>query len=190
MRAPRIVVRRAAVALVAAVVLVGSGAGLARAVSETIPDEGGVIHGCYGESGLLRAVVSSADCRPRETALDWSVSGPQGPAGPQGIEGPAGPAGVSGIYVEFEEGLNGIPGNRVTFTADCEESDVALSGGFDLGLTNSLEVTESQPNVESGAPTGWSVTVFNSDDGELDPEDYPKWDMWAVCAATLSSMPG
>jgi hypothetical protein len=87
------------------------------------------------------------------------------------------------VYVVFENGLNGIPGNRVQFTADCDAGDVAISGGFDLGLTDSLTVTQSQPNVRSGAPTGWTVTVLNTDDDALDPEDYPKWDMWAVCAA-------
>jgi hypothetical protein len=190
MRVPRTVLGRAAGALAAATIVGGFATGIARALPESIPDESGVIHGCYGSSGLLRTVVSSADCRSSETALDWSITGPQGPAGPQGPsgppgpQGPTGPAGVRGVYVVFEDGLDGVPANRVQFTADCDEGDVAVSGGVDLGLTDSLTVTQSHPNVESGAPTGWTVTVLNTDDDALDPEDYPKWDMWAVCAAS------
>jgi hypothetical protein len=189
MRVRRTVLGRAAGALAVAVIAGGLATTVARALPGSIPDESGVVRGCYGGSGLLRVVVSSSDCRKHETALDWSVTGPQGPAGPQGPigppgpQGPTGPAGVRGVYVVFEDGLNGIPGNRVQFTADCDEGDVAISGGFDLGLTDSLTVTQSHPSVRSGAPTGWTVTVLNTDDDALEPEDYPKWDMWAVCAA-------
>ena len=185
MRATRVVPRVAA-ALVVAAILVPSGAGLARAASRLIPDGSGVIHACYGPTGSLRAVESSDQCRPSETALDWHATGPQGPVGPQGPAGPAGPAGVTDVYVVFEAGVDGVPGNRSGITADCDAGDIAVSGGFDLGTTDSLQVTESHPDVESGAPTGWSVTVLNTDDDAIDPEDYPQWDMWAVCAATLA----
>jgi hypothetical protein len=190
MRGPRTVFGRLAGVLVAAGIAVGFAAGIARALPESIPDESGVIHGCYGNSGLLRTVVSSSDCRPDETALDWNVTGTQGPAGPRGPigppgpQGPDGPAGVHGVYVVFEDRLDGVPGNRVQYTVSCEQGDVAISGGFDLGLTDSLRATQSHPNVESGAPTGWTVTVLNTDDDALDPEDYPHWDMWAVCTAS------
>jgi hypothetical protein len=183
MRASRVVPRVAAT-LAGATILIPSGAGLALAASSLIPDGSGVIHACYGSTGVLRAVEAPEECRPPETALDWNATGPQGPQGPAGPTGATGPAGVSGVYVAFEGGINGVPGNRSGNTADCQTGDVAVGGGFDLGLTDSLQVTESHPDVESGAPTGWSVTVLNTDDDAIDPADYPEWDMWAVCAAT------
>jgi hypothetical protein len=189
MRARRRVFGRVAGAIAAAAVVVGTGTGIARAFPESVPDESGVIRACSGLGGRLRIVDSSANCRWHEQALEWSVTGPQGPVGPpgpigpQGERGPVGPAGIGEPYVVFQDRLNGTPGNRVQTTADCEADDVAVSGGFDLGLTDSLQVTQSHPNVESGAPTGWTVTVLNTDDDAIDPDDYPKWAMWAVCAA-------
>jgi hypothetical protein len=48
------------------------------AVCATIPDAGGVIHGCYNPSGNLRVIDDSVTtCRPNETALEWSAGGPQ-----------------------------------------------------------------------------------------------------------------
>lgn len=63
----------------------------------TIPGSGGVIHGCYANSGGLRVIDTATDaCKPGETALDWSVQGPPGPQGPAGPQGAAGPAGQQG----------------------------------------------------------------------------------------------
>ena len=67
----------------------------------TIPDSGGVIHGCYKKSGGAVRVIDSSvtSCVSNETALDWNIRGPAGPQGaigpegPQGAEGPQGPAG-------------------------------------------------------------------------------------------------
>jgi hypothetical protein len=80
------------VAMVAVVLSLGA------AAYATIPDSGGVIHGCYQTNGGLLAppqgtvrVVDGAQgqgCRAGETALDWNQTGPQGPAGPAGPTGP------------------------------------------------------------------------------------------------------
>src|SRR5918992_6110337 len=72
----------------------------------------GTIHACrHPAGGFLRMVSAPGDCRRRETAISWNVSGPPGPAGekgekgdpgaagpagPQGAAGPAGPAGAPG----------------------------------------------------------------------------------------------
>src|SRR5215471_4405931 len=77
-----------------AVAVVALGAGIAYAA---IPDNGGVIHGCYSNvNGLLRVVDSaSADaCRRSETALSWNQ---------QGVPGPPG-AGVTVLGAKFGEG--------------------------------------------------------------------------------------
>lgn len=65
----------------------------------TIPDAGGVIHGCYkNNQGTLRVIdtAQAQTCSNSETALDWSQTGPQGPQGAQGAQGPQGPQGAQG----------------------------------------------------------------------------------------------
>jgi hypothetical protein len=53
-----------------------------------IPDEAGVIHGCYTtKGGVLRVIDSGASCTTKETALDWNQTGPQGPPGSTGSAG-------------------------------------------------------------------------------------------------------
>jgi hypothetical protein len=79
--------------LVGACVVVGVGA-VATVVQASIPGPGGVINGCYKNSGGdLRVIDSSGTCKNNETALNWHQTGPKGPQGPQGSPGPAGPAG-------------------------------------------------------------------------------------------------
>ena len=66
--------------LIARTGLIGVAVALAvGAVYATIPDAGGVIHGCYGRSGGgLRVIDDSVTaCKPNETALEWSAGGPQ-----------------------------------------------------------------------------------------------------------------
>jgi hypothetical protein len=87
--------RTTAAAVFAAVLAAG---GIAYA---TIPDSGGVIHGCYAKSGgSLRVIDDSVtNCKSTETALNWNIQGqqgPVGPAGPQGLQGFAGPQGPQG----------------------------------------------------------------------------------------------
>jgi hypothetical protein len=84
----------ALVVAVAAVVLALGGVGWA-----SIPDSGGVIHGCYQkEHGQLRVIDTDKhqSCNHSEIAVSWSQTGPQGATGPQGPAGPAGPAGPKG----------------------------------------------------------------------------------------------
>jgi hypothetical protein len=72
-------------ALSIAVVTVASGVAYA-----TIPDSGGVIHGCYKTNqGTLRVVDTEKGqaCTNAENTLDWNQTGPQGPPGSPGING-------------------------------------------------------------------------------------------------------
>jgi hypothetical protein len=68
----------------------------------SIPDSGGVIHGCYNTgsnpSAQLRVIDTSkgASCSKNEQALTWNQTGPQGPQGVQGAQGPQGPKGDTG----------------------------------------------------------------------------------------------
>jgi len=57
----------------------------------SIPDNGGVIHGCYLSNGNLRVIDSpSTTCKSNETPLDWNAQGTTGAAGPTGATGPTG----------------------------------------------------------------------------------------------------
>lgn len=95
--------RRLAIGAIALVGLLVAG-GVAYA---TIPDDHGVIHGCYTRSGGSLRVIDAGvtNCSNKETALNWNVTGPAGPQGttgpqgdpgPQGSQGPQGPAGPQG----------------------------------------------------------------------------------------------
>lgn len=90
--------------LVAGIVAILAVAASATAFA-AIPDENGVIHGCYStKNGALRVVnysVSgpSISCAPGEAGVTWSQQGPQGPQGlpgAQGAQGLPGPQGVKG----------------------------------------------------------------------------------------------
>jgi hypothetical protein len=87
--------RKTAVLVAGAVLALGAGVAYA-----TIPDNAGVIHGCYSnENGLLRVVDSTA-CRTSETAVSWNQQGVPGPPGPPGP--PGAPAHV--LWAKFGEG--------------------------------------------------------------------------------------
>jgi hypothetical protein len=70
----------------------------------TIPDSGGVIHGCYQNiKGTLRVIDSSTStCAKNETKLNWAQKGQPGPQGPQGPQGPAGLSGTSQAFVSTQ----------------------------------------------------------------------------------------
>jgi hypothetical protein len=82
--------RRGALGGAAAGLLLVVGGGVALA---TVPDSGGVIHGCYAKkSGDLRVIDTEMPrtCRKAERELSWSQQGPPGQDGPPGPEGPPG----------------------------------------------------------------------------------------------------
>jgi hypothetical protein len=71
-----------------------------------------IIQGCYSNgNGSLRRVNSPNDCNNSETAISWSITGPQGPQGIQGPTGPTGPTGPQGpAGAQGPQGIQGIPG--------------------------------------------------------------------------------
>lgn len=72
--------------IVGAVLMLGAGAAYA-----TIPDGGGVIHGCYVNGvGVLRVIdASKTHCSKFETEIAWNQSGQSGPPGQTGPAGPS-----------------------------------------------------------------------------------------------------
>src|SRR5712691_4074663 len=88
--------RRTGRLLLVCAAILALAAGVAYA---TIPDSGGVIHGCYSKtSGALRVIDTGLGqtCNGTENPLNWSQTGPTGPQGNTGATGPQGPQGNTG----------------------------------------------------------------------------------------------
>jgi hypothetical protein len=106
--------KKLAVALGVSLVLVGG------AAWASIPDSGGVIHGCYLTTGppqargAVRVIDTEAGqtCASGEVAISWNQEGPQGATGPAGADGATGPAGATGAT--GPEGPAGPSGSVVT----------------------------------------------------------------------------
>jgi hypothetical protein len=77
------------------VVALGFGSGVAWSA---IPDDDGMLHGCYKKSGGSLRVIDypQQSCAKDETMISWNRQGPAGPEGPAGPQGPAGPDGADG----------------------------------------------------------------------------------------------
>ncbi len=87
--------------------------GITAAVQASIPDAGGVIHGCYKTNqGTLRVIdpAQGQTCSNGESPLDWSQTGPAGAQGPQGQQGQQGPKGNPGPTYGAGTGI-GLTGN-------------------------------------------------------------------------------
>jgi hypothetical protein len=69
-----------------------------------IPDQGGVINGCYQKNeGQLRVIDPAADsCRPSEIPIAWSAQGSTGDKGVQGGPGAPGRDGRDGVNATVE----------------------------------------------------------------------------------------
>src|SRR6266542_5276927 len=73
----------------------------------SIPDSDGTIHACLLKSLEQVRIIdpSEQQCRPNETPISWSQTGPQGATGPQGPTGATGLQGATGAT-----GLQGATG--------------------------------------------------------------------------------
>jgi hypothetical protein len=78
--------------VVLALVVAAAAFGLVSAVQAAIPSANGSISGCYARSGptqgALRVVDEGNPCKPGESPLTWSQTGPTGPKGDPGPQGP------------------------------------------------------------------------------------------------------
>jgi hypothetical protein len=164
-----------AVAVVAAL-------GLAAAVGASIPDGGGVIHGCYNPSGGLRVIdtTSGGKCSPGDKAVNWNVQGPTGPQGPQGQKGDKGDSGptyaagtglglagttfgIDGSYQLPQGCSNGqspfLLGTPLSHPWSCftaaNANQTCPSGQFQNGVGADGDVTCAAPQDTSTAPEIW-----------------------------------
>jgi len=163
-----------AVTVLAAAVLIAS------AAWATIPDAGGVIHGCYKSSdGKLRVIDTEAGqaCASGEKALSWNQTGPQGPTGATGATGATGPQGTAGEPTHFYNlglGISVPPGVSETFIS-CDEGDIAISGVFPITFGHILHgdgeptdyYTYPSPGEHRGAGTQeqWRFFISNDSSG-------------------------
>jgi Collagen triple helix repeat (20 copies) len=144
--------RAALVALIAGVGLFG----VATAIQASIPDSGGVIHGCYNTSlargnpvGALRVIDTAKDggnCASGESSLNWNVKGITGPQGPQGVQGPQGPKGDKG-----DPGTTGLPGAAGTNGTNGTNGADGISG-YEV-----VSVTGKTGEAVAQCPTGKKV---------------------------------
>ncbi|MGH3081906.1 MAG: hypothetical protein ACRDNH_12370 [Gaiellaceae bacterium] len=98
-----------------------------------------VIHACkHPSGGWLRQVSASTQCRRRERAVSWNVTGPKGEkgdAGEPGAPGEPGPAGLKGDPGTVVSGLatlNGVPCVAADDAAGEIEVTVAADGDVAL----------------------------------------------------------
>jgi hypothetical protein len=120
---------------------------LAGAVAyATIPDSGGVIHGCYQRNnGQLRVIDTGAGqtCNPSESAISWNQTGPSGPQGPAGAAGPQGPAGSQGV--QGNTGPAGPAGTALAY------AHINADGTLDTALSSPNVVVFKHPTL-GGSP--------------------------------------
>ncbi|MDX6280080.1 MAG: hypothetical protein QOH03_1151 [Kribbellaceae bacterium] len=139
--------------IVAAVGVIGAGS----VAYAAIPDDEGVVHGCYNKGGLLqdkgalRVVDKGERCRSNETAMTWSQTGPQGPLGPVG---PVGPTGAKG-----ETGTEGPAGPTGPAGPQGAQGDPGFSDGYQASGVVELHNHTDTPVASIELPAG-SYAVF------------------------------
>jgi hypothetical protein len=156
MRIPANKRKVATLALIAAALVAGT-------AYATIPDAGGVIHGCADRDGALRVIDPSAGgaCARKDTVVDWNQRGVKGDPGPPG---PPGPAGTISKLDDLEgipcRGVNAKPasvhlsygtGIEAPVTLICITHLVANPGPFTVHFTGG---TFAIPRHEFALPSG------------------------------------
>lgn len=147
--------RRMLFTLAAVILMVG---GVAYA---SIPDSGGVIHGCYKNGTGVRDFKlldsDTGSCASGWTEITWNQTGPQGATGATGATGPQGASPTFySVYVEKTFNAN----STNVFGVACDSGDVAVGGEYN-GVTagSLLNITTSQ----FGGGGLWVFQVDNLD---------------------------
>jgi len=120
--------------------------------SVIVSSNGGVIHACVLNSGVVKIVEDGEACPAGQTALEWNVAGPSGVSGYEVVE------------AEFDVAAGGF---LREFLA-CPDGKVVLGGGAQVageGTANFHTVLqESTPGtLGGGAQSGWLVAIRNDD---------------------------
>jgi Collagen triple helix repeat (20 copies) len=157
----------------------------------SIPDSGGVIHGCYLSNGNLRVIDSpSTTCKSNETPLDWNAqgaagaTGPQGPVGATGPQGPTGdPGAVGATGPQGPKGDTGTTGPAGTgaLWANVRSTGATLAGSTGVTstelrtgvyrITFPRDVTTCGLSLSAAAYVGLGIVGINA--GAIDPPNSP-----------------
>ncbi len=153
--------------------------GLLNASSTRAQTNNNTIYACYQRNtGDLRKVSGSGQCKNSEKEVSWNIGGvpgPQGPRGPQGEKGDRGEVGQPGLSNYIVRGAEGVatetlqPGETSsTLSEVCGTTDRRiLSGGYEIlsGNAENFVVVKSRPGnflVESGGSMDrWEVQLKN-----------------------------
>jgi hypothetical protein len=141
------------VAVAAAALVIG----VAVAAAASIPDAGGVIHGCRKNSdGQLRVIDSDAGqmCQNGWTALNWSQTGPQGPAGSPGL---------AGVHVITDHAAG-----ATTVNSRCPAGETALGVTFTISGGGASPFSATPVFAVNGVtPIGYDVVTSTVSDVHL-----------------------
>lgn len=166
---------RSRLAAISALLFALAAAGIAYA---TLPDVGGVIHGCYQKkSGELRVIDmgTGSSCREGEAPLDWHQTGPQGP--------PGDPGSLSVMLRTVQRQVTLAPGESAFVASQCSSGEVAINGS-PSGSFPKITISQSALSWDGQNPSGWALE-FRNDDTAQRTETIG---VIALCAAgTLSA---
>ena len=117
----------------------------------------GVIRACANREGELRIIGPLDACRPGQTLLIWTTTGPAGPTGAPGSAGPAGPIGPIGLTgPEGPAGRDGRDGRDAAGAGAPPPSvalDMAIEAGAPVPIMN-FSFGESNPTTIGSATGG------------------------------------
>ncbi len=123
------------------------------------------VHTCVNdESGVVRVVSPEGECSKKETALDWSIQGPQGPQGEPG---------VLGFYTRHNLGSTCPSGYYCPALAICDSGDAVTGGGFEHNGTfgeQGITVISSYPTTDYI----WQVTLGNFSGEDVEFKAYAR----------------
>jgi hypothetical protein len=164
----------------AALCAVPVGTGLGIVASASIPDSGGVIHGCYNKGdGTLTVIDTSVTtaCAHGLVPLNWSQTGPQGIPGTPGAPGPKGDPGTPGT--PGAPGAPGAPGMSHAYSSSSGTVTATTGNTFAAfvdGVTNlppgDYVVTASGSAGISDSNTDYSECSLTSSSGEIQFQSF------------------
>jgi hypothetical protein len=99
----------------------GAMVALSTVAGVAVAQDDNTVSACaLNSTGALRLVDDAADCRPAETPVAWSVTGP---------EGPAGPPGELDVYEQRATVYVGDPRPSGT-SLSCQSGETLIAGGY------------------------------------------------------------
>ena len=164
--------RRLVTGLLGVAMIPASVVGVAYAMDDN------TISACVSDqTGAIRKVESTDDCRNQESPLEWAKQGPAGPQGLQGPQGPQGPAAASSFVVRQSAPVAVPPEGPIVGDAHvfCRPGERATGGGglpsgpapgfYNTVLLASFPTVSGQPATDGQTANGWFVRARNNGEG-------------------------